>query len=231
MKVREVDTTKADRESAMAMFDALHKLYPLSMMTVLDAFARNGQLTVQSYRPYIDTKNLTCWELGQQHEQDLRELTPNVKIGCSYQQMELAVKSGETFDMIVIDTPQGLHQDFLGVKHVEHFDFLKSSLALLNDNGLIVLYVNKHPYDREDLGSHGYDEYAEYDFKTWMAERKWYYGTEVISESRAINTYAAMLAREGYRVRQVVTMPCFSDVEGREPYAFRLALDVQRLPS
>jgi hypothetical protein len=134
--------------------------------------------------------------------------------------------------LVVIDTPQGAHTDSHGNVHFEHFDFFKMTLQwMLKDRGVVVVYVNKAPYDKNEVGSHGYDEYEEYDFPKWMRARSDFYETGCdcrVTEEQAIAAYRRTAEFEGFKVKNVLTVPCFSDVPGKEPYAFRVALEVAR---
>lgn len=221
MKVRQTDVSQADKASAQVFFDALFGFFDIGQGRVLDAFARNGQLTVSSYAKRVP--HLTCWELGPEHEEALRKFTSDVVIGDSYKTL---MAEGRTFDLVVIDTPQGIHADSRGTKHVEHWDFLEYSLQNLVPGGVVVLYVNKSPYNRDELGTFGYDEYKEYDYKSWMKAREEYYGSSVITEEQAIQTYREVLADMDRKMGRVLMVPCFSDVPGLEPYAFRLGFEV-----
>lgn len=225
MKVRQTDVSDADKQSAKVFFDAMFSFWDLSKAKTLDAFARNGQLTVENCVGRVGS--LECWELGPEHEEALRKHTDNVKIGCSYTRMGLMSSAGD-YDLIVVDTPQGLHRSDLGDVCCEHFDFLKLAARHLSVGGIIVLYCNKAPYNKEESGSQGYDEYAEYSFPDWMERRMEYYDspTGMVSEDKMIKTYRDVLRREGRAVRRILMVPCFSDVPGKEPYAFRLALEV-----
>lgn len=226
MKVRQFDVSESDARSARLFFDAVRGFYDLSELHVLDAFARNGQLTVSSYQPYVN--QITAWELGAEHEDALVDKVGahNVRIGCSYATAE---EEGPKYDMVVIDTPQGLHHDSTGKVHAEHFDFLEITLErLLTDRGLVVLYVNRSPYNRDEVGSHGYDEYAEYDFEQWMRARQAYYGAVKIDPSLALQAYKLAGIRHGFELVNETIVPCYSDVEGLEPYSFRVCLEYAR---
>jgi hypothetical protein len=227
MKVKTVHTTLADQKSAHVFFGALRQMYDLTSMSVLDAFARNGELTVKNYGEVV--RRLECWELGWEHKEDLLKITPNVVIGDSYDALENAVFMEQKFDLIVIDTPQGIHKDGRGQKRYEHWDFLRRSAKLIERTGLFVLYVNKEPYDRDRIGSHGYDEYVEYDYREWMRVRQQYYGSSIITEEDAISAYRQDLRENGLVVTGILSVPCYSDVPGLAPYAFRLALAVERV--
>lgn len=226
MLIRQHDVTEADKKSAETFFSALNQTFDLKNMDVLDAFARNGQLTVSSY--CRDVKSVTCWELSPEHEVSLRQYTDKVKIGDSYAYMSDAILAKEKWDCIVIDTPQGLHSDSLGRTHAEHFKFLEMSLGALRNRGIVVLYVNKRPYDKNVLGSHGYDQYSEYNFADWMAIRESFYGSVNVDTQYALEAYSTLLFHSGWVVENVLVVPCSSDVPDYKPYAFRLALEVRK---
>lgn len=223
MKVRQTEVSEADRASASIFFDALTRYWDLSEAKALDMFARTGELTVTNYRDAV--AEIDLWELNPEHEPALRKFEPNdLKIGCSYQHLDTCEKK---YDFIVVDTPQGIHSDHLGMTHVEHFDVLRSLTRIMEERCIVVLYVNMAPYNRDEEGSHGYDEYDEYDFEAWMEYRADVFGTDgLVVESQALKTYEDIFLSMGYVVRNVLMVPCFSDAPGREPYAFRLALDV-----
>lgn len=228
MKVKTVNISDADVRSARTLFSAVGAVYDVANLPVLDAFARNGQLTVSSCQQ-TGMDNIECWELGAEHEASLRERgIEEVRIGCSYKQLRVTLKEGRRFGGVIIDTPQGLHLDYEGVARSEHFSFLEECLPLLEDTALIVLYVNKKPYNRDAVGSHGYDEYAEYDYDTWMQSRKTFYGSAEITEEQAIASYRQLLNCHGFCINSLISIPCFSDVPGLPPYAFRLSLQVSR---
>jgi hypothetical protein len=227
MKIREVDTTGADQRSAGIFFGALSQMWDLSQVDALDMFARNGQLTVKQY--FHRVKTLDVWELAPEHRDDLRKFCPReIKIGCSYSTLSRCEKQ---YGLIVVDTPQGVHSDYAGVPRYEHFDVLARIGKIMADRCVVVLYVNKKPYDRKELGSHGYDSYDEYDFEEWMRVRHRFYETEPrqIYEEEALEAYRLRLVGQGFWVEQTLLVPCFSDVGGYDPYAFRLALSCRKL--
>lgn len=233
MKVRETNVSDSDKRSARLFFDSLTRFWDLSQGTALDAFARNGQLTLPGY--IGRTKDVHAWELSPEHEIALRMLgVDEIKIGCSYEQVAVRAPTDPKYDMVVIDTPQGAHKSSNGVTHFEHFDFFRLTLAkLLKDRGIVVLYVNKHPYDKSEVGSHGYDEYDEYDFKAWMAAREDFYQVPLgygaaLAEEVMIGAYRRVASAAGWSLGSLLQVPCFSDVPDREPYAFRLALELRR---
>jgi hypothetical protein len=227
MKVRESNVSISDKHSAELFFRAVTGFWDLSGARALDAFARNGQLTVPYY--YRDVEELHLWELGREHVPDLSKFSPKMlKIGDSY---TTAAQNAERFDFIVIDTPQGAHRDAQGETHYEHFDFFRIAMQkLAKDSCVVVLYVNKSPYDKAKVGSFGYDEYEEYDFAGWMDARREYYGVSPIGigEEEALAAYRHHATQEGFRVANALMVPCFSDVPDKAPYAFRLALELVR---
>jgi hypothetical protein len=225
VKIRTCDVTGADKLSAKLFFDALFGFYEIGP-DALDMFARDGALTVSRY--YTEINNLDLWELNAEHRPALEKFNPReIIIGCSYTSMGGCTHK---YDMVVIDTPQGIHNDAFGIAHIEHFDVLRHIKGMLKPKALIVLYVNKRPYNKEEVGSHGYDEYAEFNYKKWMAARASFYDVGshgIISEEDAIAAYREVLADQNLAVTSVLSVPCYSDVQGVEPYAFRLALQVE----
>lgn len=233
MKVRETNVSDSDKASAELFFDTLLQFYDPTKWEVLDAFARNGQLTVPNYIDRLDQQGgcVDLWELGPEHHDDLLRFGPrDLRIGDSY---TTAVKCDRKYDMVVIDTPQGVHADDRDIKHVEHFDFMKITMQrLLKDRGIIVLYVNRQPYDKNEVGSQGYDEYDEYDFEAWMDARGRFYrchDPRNLQMNEALFGYQRLIGICNFQLMNTVVVPCFSDVPGKEPYAFRLALEVSRL--
>jgi hypothetical protein len=225
MTIRTVNASAADRVSAQVFFDTLFRVYTLEFARTLDAFARNGQLTVQSYMNYLvaPRDQLELWEITKQFEFTLKRFTPQVKIGDSYQ--FITEVKAPTYDLLVVDTPQGLHMDTAGGIHAEHWDFVKLALPTLRAGATLVLYVNKQPYDAKKLGFHGYDQYPEYDYDEWMKRRKALYGfSQSPYDDKFASRYVQLLADEGRDVQSMLMVPCHSDVEFLPPYAFRLGM-------
>jgi hypothetical protein len=219
----------ADRRSARAFFDALGLTYYERMKNaeVLDMFARDGQLTVDAaqYHQYGGVQ-LDLWELEDQHRESLEMFDPrDVKVGCSYKAL---AECRSKYDVVVVDTPQGVHSDFARQPRVEHFDVVRKLGPILKDQALVVLYVNKRPYDVRKFGEHGYDTYQEYDYEKWMAHRQQFYGSAIIGEGTALQAYKREFQMQGLSVVGVLLVPCKSDVEGVPDYAFRVALDLKR---
>lgn len=225
LSIREVMTTEADQKSAQTFFQAVSEIFDLSEAKALDMFARTGELTVVNYKNAV--KELHCWELMPDHEETLRVLhnPAEIRIGCAYNS---ALATDHEFDFIVIDSPQGAHSDHFGLVHFEHFDIVKDFLRpMVADECIVVLYVNKSPYDKNVVGSHGYDQYSEYNYNAWMVARQDFYGSAVVTEEEAIAAYRKAVG--GWAtIEQVLTVPCFSDVPDMPPYAFRIALKLSR---
>jgi hypothetical protein len=226
VKVRSTDISRSDHKSSEVFFAALMEMYTFEY--ALDMFARDGAITVSKYRDKVPT--LDVWELGEEHYEALQKFKPNdIKIGCSYM---TAQKAHAQYDLIVVDTPQGLHHDANGDVRTEHFSALLMAARLLKDgNGVLVLYVNKAPYNKDEVGSHGYDEYEEYNFDRWMEAREHFYDIkdgQQLTEDEAAKAYREILSACGWKVTTQMIVPCFSDVDGLPPYAFRIALQIER---
>lgn len=227
MQVREVNVTDADGRSAKLFFDALTGFYDLSQAAALDMFARNGQLTVKNYVDKV--KLVDAWELSPEHGPALQAIDPKVAatIGCSYL---TALGAHRRYDMIVIDSPQGAHRDYSDAVRFEHFHALHQIDRLAMPRCIVVLYVNKCPYDKNVTGDFGYDQYEEYDFKAWMEARSQFYRSSPyhLTEAEALYAYERALLKQGFTVVNTVLMPCYSDVPRKENYAFRLGLEITR---
>lgn len=223
MQIRQVKVSSADILSARVMFKTLTEMFDLSEVHALDMFARTGVLTVESYKNYVHKYD--TWELSSEHLPALQALTPNdIQIGCSYKTLSNCKKK---YGMIVVDTPQGIHSDWQGETHAEHIDILASMGDIMEDKCIVVLYVNKRPYHKDEHGEQGYDRYEEYDYNEWMAQRMRFYGRSQITEEEAIAAYRRLFEGMGKTIKSVIAVPCFSDVSGYEPYAFRLALEIE----
>jgi hypothetical protein len=113
---------------------------------------------------------------------------------------------------------------------IEHFRALDMLPPIMADDCLVVLYVNKEPYDRDRMGSHGYDQYDTYDFKLWMDARAKFYrviSPARVTEEEALLAYRRYFASRGFMVKQILAVPCYSDVEAYPPYAFRVAFSLK----
>lgn len=227
MQVRHVNVSDADGRSAKLLFDVLTGFYDLREARACDMFARNGQLTVANYAGRV--ASVDAWELNAEHMGALRAIAANVsvRIGCSYLQAAIAVGR---YDLIVIDSPHGAHTDYSGAVRYEHFHALTQLPKLAKDRCIVVLYVNKSPYDRAVEGDHGYDRYEEYDFGEWMRPRAQFYGFNPrrITEAMALCAYEQELLMLGFKTVNTVIVPCYSDVPRKENCAFRLGLEVVR---
>ena len=224
MQVRAIDVTDADVRSAKLFFDALAGFYDLSEAHALDMFARNGQLTIRNYVDRL--KTVDAWELNGEHREALHDLGAEiVTIGCSYLN---AVHAAKRYDLIVIDSPQGAHNDYSGSTRFEHFHSLQSLKKLDKPRCIVVLYVNKEPYDKNKEGDHGYDRYDEYDFEAWMKARQSFYSHSPykISDAVALHAYEREMGFMGFGVVNTVMLPCYSDVPRRENYAMRVGLEI-----
>lgn len=224
MKVREVRVSDADQKSAKILFDTLKSFYDLSKSTALDMFARTGDLTVKNY--VDDVYELDLWELGSEHLPALLRFgARDVYIGCSYKRLE---DTKRTYDLIIVDTPQGCHHDYQNNIHTEHFGVLERIGKLVNQKAIVVLYCNRDPYNKDEVGSQGYDEYAEYNFEAWSEARMDFFQTDSnkMTTAEMLSGYEKRLAQFGLEVVNTVVVPCYSDVPGKEPYAFRAAFEV-----
>ena len=235
MKIKTVHTTEADRESARVFFGALLGMYVVTGPT-LDMFARNGELTVSAYKAHVYGP-VDLWELDPAHAPALRAFSPRVLFtGCSYGAMILTPNK---YEMIVVDTPQGIHTDYSSSgqhrcfrRHAEHFYVMKNIGPLLEDHAIIVLYCNRTPYNRDTEGSHGYDEYVEYDFDEWMAAREDFYGGDPQNtpEEAMLMAYRKVLSAQGFRVRGVTLPPAIRTLHRKNPMLSGLGWNVLGRP-
>jgi len=224
MQVRQVQVSDADCESAKLFFSALTGFFDFSAVDALDMFARTGALTVVNY--FHSVANFDVWELRPEHKDALEKYMPrDIRIGCSYQTLVTCVRR---YGLIVIDTPQGLHTGYDGVVHTEHFEILQRLSSIMADRCVVVVYVNKRPYNKQHVGSHGYDHYDEYDFNEWMENREVFYGDAYVTDARALTAYERVFRGMGRAIANVVSVPCYSDVGELSPYAYRLAMEVVR---
>lgn len=221
---------EADHHGADIFFDSLVSFVGSQPdLRALDMFARNGDLTVSRYFQRLDLDTLDLWELNGEHVKALEQFSPDeIRIGCSYQGLKECEKK---YNFVVVDSPQGVYQDGEKLQRVEHFDVMPQLGRILEDEALVVFYVNKAPYDREKVGHHGNDSYEQYNFKIWMAAREAFYsirdGRE-LSEVEALHAYFAVFEKQGFKVRDVLLTPCFTGLPGLPP-SFRLALDLKRV--
>jgi hypothetical protein len=98
---------------------------------------------------------------------------------------------------------------------------------LLRQGAIVVLYVNKQPYDVKTQGLHGYDTYPEYDYGEWMYQRQMLYGfMRSPHEERFIDAYRRLFMQEGRKVHSMLLTPCHSDVPGMGQYSFRVGFSI-----
>ncbi len=221
---QEIDA--ADEKAAQLFFNAFVDFYDLKDLRALDMFARDGMLTVKRY--YKDVKSVDCWELNPEHKEALKQYNPReIVIGDSYETVKMCTRS---YGMIVVDTPQGIY----GGGHVEHFDMIPLLPRIMNDRCIVVLYVNKRPYDKLASGHYGRDEYPEYDYKAWMRAREDFYSYQgyrrfvgPTDEVSALNTYQNKFSEGGFSTKSVLVMPCYDFADGLPP-SFRMALELVR---
>lgn len=208
-------------------FHILKEFYDFSQVAALDMFARDGALTVANYA--YNVKHLDVWELSDAHTKALEAFRPrDIRIGCSYKFM---AECKNKYGLIVIDNPQGVHHDGDHQRRFEHFSVLPNMGHILADQAVVVLYVNKRPYDKTEIGNMGMDDYAEYDFKKWINARQDFYDYDPqnLSEEAAMLAYRRVFHQLGFKIKTQVAIPCYSDVSGREPYAFRLAIQLEKI--
>lgn len=228
MKLTCNDTSLADQMSAKVFFDLLCRYFDLQDARVMDLFSRNGVLTIHNYHDVVES--IDAFEIEGQYSRPLIDYG-NVRavIGCAYKNLEALTK---TYDVIVIDSPQGLHTSADGEVHAEHFDMLKQVGRFVDGSAVICLYCNKTPYNKAEIQADGIvDDYSEYDFDEWMKKRADFYKTcdpQDISEEFMVEAYRQCLEDQGLSVRSVVMVPCFGDVKGYGSYGFRLGLEVSR---
>jgi hypothetical protein len=220
----------ADKVSIEAFYEVLFRTYDLEEARVLEAFARDGSVTVAAYVESLQDpwKQLECWELNPEHEHSLHRFTDKVRIGDSYQFAQQAIENEQTYDLIIIDIPQGLHSSSDKAVHAEHFDFLRLALRMLNDEGFIVFNLNRRPYNRDEKGSHGYDEYAEYNYQSWMQKRQDFYGCVTDREEILLSVYRQRAYEAGYVVKEFVVVPALPNVEDMEIYTSTVAMHLSR---
>lgn len=196
--------------------------YPQYMAAAIDMFARDGAMAIRNFQ------DLTweAWEIDPVHQPALEALgvvPGNIYIGDTF---HIRYLDHALCDMVWVDAPQGTFKDNKGSLHSEHFELLEDALALLRGKGLLVLYVNKQPYNKEVTGDYGVDTYPEYSFEGWMARRRAFYGKEFITDAEALVTYDRVMDRLGWSIKSTMMFPCLTNLSGMPP-SFRLVLEVQ----
>lgn len=223
---QEIDA--ADERAAQLFFNALVDFYDLKQLRALDMFARDGMLTVKRY--FRDVKSVDCWELNEEHREALKVFHPReIVIGDSYKTVKFCTRE---YGLIIVDTPQGIY----GGGHVEHFDMIPLLPKIMADRCIVVLYVNKQPYDKFATGHYGRDEYPEYDFKKWMKARDKFYGEvpwgsqhviQYVTEVDALRAYNHHFLQYGFKAKSTLMIPCYDFADGLPP-SFRVALELVR---
>lgn len=218
----------ADFKAASIFYETVTNFWDLSEVDALDAFARDGSLTVCNY--FDSVRGLDLWEFQPEMENALRAYDPtDVIIGDSFRTV---VDHDKKYGFIVVDTPQGLYNGG-GMTTAEHFDFINLMDTVMEDRCVVVLYVNSKPYNKNEIGSYGREDYPDtYDFDKWMAMRQEFYhlealGAEVTPEI-AIKTYRRVFRNLGFSLETVLLGPCYSFAPGL-PKSFRLALELVKL--
>jgi hypothetical protein len=213
----------ADHKGADLFFTALTTYYDLRGMSALDMFARDGDFTDR--KSVVLVQELDLWEINPEHTQALNDFKPReVRIGCSYASLKQCQRK---YDLVVVDSPQGVYPDYEGKVHAEHFDLIEELPKILKDRAIVVLYVNKEPYNRDLVGDLGYDKYDTYNFDTWMEKRERFYGKRHVSEADALFAYRYRFALHRFRTVSVLVTPCLQGDPGLPP-TFRLAMELVR---
>ena len=211
-----------DHRGADVFFNALAQCANLQDRRAVDMFARDGVLTVARY--FDKVKTLDLWEMNPAFKTALEQIPANeVIIRDSYQTV---VHCPGKYDFIVVDTPQGVYDCTLG-QVAEHFMFLPLLRKVMSDDCIVVVYVNKDPYVRDEVGNFGRDRYDTHDHEIWMGYRRSFYGSQVVEEGQAITTYKRLFDSMGFRTTKVLATPCWDDSPGL-PASFRLALWLNR---
>lgn len=219
----------ADHRGADIFFKSVTEFWDLTDMVALDMFARDGSLTVSRYRDKV--RILDLWELNAEHEAALRSFAPReLKIGCSYQNLAAILPENRQYDLLVIDTPQGSYRDGFGQSRVEHFDLMYQLHKIMSDSCVLIFYVNKMPYNRDEVGDYGNDSYSNYDFDQWLAARQNFYGVqpgEELSEEKALRQYKRVFQGHGFHAKHTLITPCYDFADGLPP-SFRCAIQFDR---
>lgn len=219
----------ATKQTSRTFFDALSSLYDLSSLHILSPFTGFADLTLVELLPHVDADKLECWIYTDEQMLDLPKMVTHFHKGDAYDLLKEAKKFRQVFQMIDIDTPQGLHKDAQDNWVPEHFRFLRECLPLLDNQALVILYVNLSPYDKTQVeDGRGYPDFQ---YEHWMYERRKFYGSTHITHETALSAYRSLLNLERFDIQNVLMMPCLQDVENRSSYAVRMALHVVRRPA
>ena len=133
---------------------------PLEKAEAIELFSREGDWQTVVYAPYV--KSLEAWEINLDFYEGLRKNLPNAKIKITDTWKEIKDVTRK-YDLIVADTPQATYGE--NDEHCEHFGLLPDVFRIANDGCVIILNVNKEPYNLQE-GS------------LWWKRRKDYYRTE-----------------------------------------------------
>lgn len=222
--LKRIVASEAVSKSSSVFFKSLSQLYALVGMKVLSPFSGEGKDTISSYLPLVDTEKLECWTLNDEQTKAIAGMgIENVQQGCAYMLVKHAMLDGKKYDLIDLDTPQGVHKDWHGAQMVEHFTFFRECLSLIDEKGLLVVCVNKNPYDAAKLEG----KKLPFSYMHWLAGRRSFYGTETVTEEQAIAAYRHVLEEYGFELVHVVLHPIASDVIVLPPYKFRMALEIR----
>lgn len=212
--------TALDRQFHARFCMEIKNRYPHYVGSALDMFARKGDMSVVNCPDWM----WDAWEIEPTCRVALESLgCRKVVIGDTY---DIVQNWPFKYDMIWVDGPQGIFPDSKGGRHSEHLDLIPQALSMLRHGwGLLVLYVNKEPYNKVQEGDFGLDTYSEYDFDEWMKNRVDFYGKCVITESEALLSYETLIRRCGYGVKSMMMWPSIMDMPGMPP-SFRLVLEI-----
>lgn len=218
---------EADFKATDLFFNALMGFYDFSQLDALDMFARDGTLTVCRYADKV--KSLALWEINPEWKDALSKFgAKEVHIGCSHEQM---FNSEDKFSFIVVDAPQGVYTDWRGTQHSEHFDLIPDLPQIMQDRCIIVMYVNKKPYDASQHGDFGRDVYPNYSYQKWMDRRAAFYDVDDASEidiADAMLAYRTAWKEAGYKSISEVVISCYDMGIGMPP-SFRVAFELVKV--
>lgn len=203
--------------SSHLFFSKLNKLYDLKTLRVLSPFSGYGYLTLGPLLSFVDYGQVEAWVYNEEERDAVIERVGTCKIGDAYDLLGQSIARQETFHLIDIDTPQGLHTSH-GETKTEHFNFFQQAVRLIDRWGLVVVYVNLRPYRNSHAG---------FDHDTWLHNREAFYGAAYPTFSAVFKAYETALQSTCLTIQNIVAMPCFSDVEGMPVNAMRVAFELQ----
>src|SRR5271157_5135512 len=136
--MRRVPSDTATKKTSQVFFKLLDSLYDLWQMRVLSPFSGDGSLTVEEYLKFVDLARLECWTYTKAQRESVRAMgVAQVGQGDAYDLLKRAKLKGCKYDLIDLDTPQGIHLDLNSRPCVEHFRFFTDCLPLLGNHGII----------------------------------------------------------------------------------------------